>query len=89
MTVEGKAPLPTREMATGDRRWSVVEANAADGDTVEMDGDVIFALADSDTQDVTASVTGTTGADATLQVLNVSDGASATASDVTVVALVE
>jgi|APHM01.1.fsa_nt_gi hypothetical protein len=89
MTIEGAAPNASSAKSLGDRKWSVVTSSVDDGGTVTMDGDIVTAFADADGQDVFASVTDTSGTDATVQVLNVSDASAAAGQDVTVIALVE
>jgi len=89
MTIEATADDPATERRAGAKGWSVVSANVANGDVVTMDGEIVTAFADASSQDLIASVIAIDGEDATVQVLYVTDGSAANATDVEVVALVE
>lgn len=89
MPIEGSIGPKSGSHQTGARNLSVVTVNAADGDVVSMDGDIVTAWADSDVDGVAASVTATNGEDATVQVKTIADGSAGGPADVTVHALVE
>lgn len=89
MTVEGSTQNPSASHATGEKNWSVVTETVDSGDTITMDGDVLFAMAQTDSAGFVAHVTNTDGADVTVETLDTSDGSTSTGDDVTVLALTE
>lgn len=90
MAIEGSTQNPSASHSTGTKNWSVVTETVDSGDSITMDGDVVFAMAQTDSTGVVAHVTGTSGSDVTVETLSdVSGDTTSTGDDVTVIALTE
>lgn len=74
----------------GEHKITTETADLNDADTVTFPGDVVVAWADAQVNDHVANVTGTSGADVTVAVRDMSDATAAgSAQSVTVVAVHE